>query len=112
MLETKQWYTLDKIKWGVGPWAMEPDKMQWEDAATGLPCIILRQRDMGALCGYVGVYSDHPLFGKEYTYAYSEPYHIDVHGGLTFSGFCRENSPKKTTRGISESSGIPGSGCG
>ena len=41
-------------------------------------CIIMR--GPCALCGYIGVKSDHPAFGKDYS-------DIDVscHGGLTFS---------------------------
>lgn len=72
----------DKSKWGDGPWVNEPDKKQWQDEETGLPCLIHRNR-LGALCGYVGVPAGHPWFEKDFLDIYPE-----VHGGLTYSGFC------------------------
>lgn len=70
----------DKSKWKDGPWTNEVDRLEWIDVMTGLPCLILRNKSMGFLCGYVGVTSKHPCFGK----------HVDVeiHGGLTFSARC------------------------
>jgi hypothetical protein len=62
---TIEYRTTDKTEWGAGPWQDEPDKRQWTDAVTGLPCLIVRG-PIGALCGYVGVSSDHPLHGREY----------------------------------------------
>jgi hypothetical protein len=67
-------------KWGEGPWVDEPDKLQFPDPATGLPCLVKRN-DMGCLCGYVGVAEGHPLHG-----VYHEG--LDVHGGITFADFC------------------------
>jgi hypothetical protein len=29
---------VDKSTWGEGPWNNEPDKAQWQDEATKLPC--------------------------------------------------------------------------
>lgn len=49
------------------PWENEPDRKEWE--AHGLPCLILRTPNSGALCGYVGVPEGHVLHGR----AYSEP---------------------------------------
>lgn len=83
---------VDKSSWARGPWDFEPDKVQWQDPATGLPCLIVRGPS-GALCGYVGVSAGHPLFGK----AYDET-ELSAHGGLTFSNMCQE--------GMSEASGI------
>jgi hypothetical protein len=60
----------------------EPDKIQWQDEATGFPCLIVRNH-MGALCGYVGVSEDHPAYQKGY-----DDVNVDVHGCLTFSNFC------------------------
>lgn len=68
-----------------GPWDSEPDKIQWTDKATGLPCLIVRN-DMGALCGYVGLPKDHPLFSKDYDTPGCRS--LTVHGGLTYSNFC------------------------
>jgi hypothetical protein len=101
-MQTKEYRTEDKSGWIRGEWDDEPDKMQWPDAATGLPCLIVRGPS-GALCGYVGVSDSHPWFRKNYSDAIGEcnencedGYHyghridgaIDVHGGLTFSSMC------------------------
>lgn len=72
---------VDKSKWQEGPWQNEPDKKQWLDEATGYPCLIVRQIELGHLCGYVGVPPGHPWFEKEYVDA-------NVHGGLTFARHC------------------------
>ena len=59
---------------GDGPWQQEPDKLAWVDAATGLPCTILRQED-GVLGGYTG---------------------ISPHGGLDYAAMC-EDGPAEIT---------------
>lgn len=82
---TIEYRTIDKSAWGDGPWQSEPDKRQWQDLETGLPCLIVRGPS-GALCGYVGVSPDHPAHGKGYD---SDPViDIEVHGGLTFAKGC------------------------
>jgi hypothetical protein len=81
-MTTLEWRTVDKSTWPKGPWQDEPDKKQWRDAATGLPCLIVRG-PVGALCGYVGVTADHPLHGKSY-----EDVDVEVHGGLTYAEPC------------------------
>jgi hypothetical protein len=81
-----------------GEWDHEPDKIQWKDETTGLPCLIVRGAS-GALCGYVGVAPDHPLFGKDYGAD------VNVHGGLTYAAPCAEGAPE--ARGICH---IPGKG--
>lgn len=102
-METKEYRTMDKSAWGRGEWQQEPDKMQFADEATGLPCLIVRT-SLGHLCGYVGVTDAHPWHGKGYDDAIGacnencdEGYHsghridscISVHGGLTFADKCR-----------------------
>ena len=82
-MKTLSYHTTDKSQWLDGPWKDEPDKMQWPDAATGYPCLIVRN-PVGALCGYVGVTKDHPAYGKGY-----EDVDAGAHGGLTFAGKCR-----------------------
>ena len=77
--------TYDKSNWAKGEWDNEPDKIQWQDEAAGLPCIIVRNR-MGGLCGYVGVPPLHPAHGG--TYDGEHTVVLDVHGGLTFAGKC------------------------
>lgn len=74
----------EHVEWGVGPWLNEVDKMQWTDEATGLPCLVVRNR-RGAWCGYVCVDESHPLFNVD---SMDADLDTDVHGGLTFSGFC------------------------
>jgi hypothetical protein len=87
-MEKIEYTTIDKSSWPRGPWDDEPDKVQWPDAATGLPCLIVRS-PFGALCGYVGVPPGHPLHGKRYD---DDAVNVGVHGGLTFSGACSEGS--------------------
>lgn len=95
---------VDKSDWGPGPWQDEPDKKQWQDEATGYPCLIVRNTWVtGALCGYVAVSKDHPLHGKGYSEERVFPctecsdgwhsscrpeHHIEVHGGLGFADSC------------------------
>jgi hypothetical protein len=77
---------VDKSGWPDGPWMKEPDKVQWTDEATGLPCLIRRNHQLGNWCGYVGVAASHPAFGKD-----CREIDVDVHGGLTFAEFCDED---------------------
>jgi len=88
-MTVKAEHTIDKSKWLSGPWVSEPDVVSWVDEATGLPCLILRNPQMGNLCGYVGVSGGHPAFGHAYD-GNDEVgeclSHARVHGGLTFAG--------------------------
>ena len=70
-------------KWGEGPWLDEPEKVQWADPATGLPCLARRNVRMGQWCGYVGVAEGHPLFGTDGD-------DLEVHGGVTFTSTCSD----------------------
>lgn len=90
-MKTKEYKTVDKSDWLRGPWDDEPDKMQFQDEATGYPCLIVRNM-AGALCGYVGVPSSHPAHAKGY-----EGVDVSVHGGLTFAGFCSPSSDESHT---------------
>lgn len=88
-MQTKQWTTVDKSEWNRGAWDSEPDKMQWQDEDTGMPCFIVRGPS-GALCGYVGVSEAHLFHGKNYDdICTKDGKHIDVHGGLTFADRCQ-----------------------
>lgn len=85
-MKTKEWYTIpDKVDWGEGPWLSEPDKRQWEDPETGLPCMIKRHPRFGNLCGYVGVPEGHPWYRKDW-----DAVDVSVHGGLTYAAHCEE----------------------
>jgi hypothetical protein len=82
-----------------GPWDNEPDKRQWTDVTTGLPCLIVRNH-YGNLCGYVGVPKGHPWHGKDYDDV-NEALYVDddaeevPHGALTFAGLCSKNPEGK-----------------
>lgn len=101
----REYTTIDKAGWGDGPWHDEPDKVQWVDEATGLDCLIVRNR-LGALCGYVGVPSGHPAHGQDYDKVRVNQRDPDdewsdwpdVHGGLTYAASCDEGAPED--RGI------------
>ena len=118
-METIEYRTFDKTTWGDGPWQSEPDKRQWTDQATGLPCLIARSM-LGCLCGYVGISPGHPLHGVDYnglaplprdkivnvlrSQGTLELYEHEIgaklrtgeilpaHGGITFSGDCQKGN--------------------
>lgn len=86
-MNSLEWSFVDKSEWPRGPWDAEPDKMQWTDEATGLPCLVHRNRHSGALCGYVGVTEEHAWFAISHD---DVPFGgTDAHGGLTYSDFCK-----------------------
>lgn len=90
-MTNREWTYVDKSAWPRGEWDGEPDKKQWTDPATGLPCLIVRG-PAGALCGYVGVSNGHPAFEKDYTNV-----DVECHGGLTFADHCspHKDDPEK-----------------
>jgi hypothetical protein len=77
----------------VGPWDIEPDKVQWIDRETDLDCMAVRNA-MGAWCGYVGVPPGHRFYGVDYN---DVP--VWVHGGLTFGSYCQED-PRGEAYGV------------
>jgi hypothetical protein len=98
-MERREWKFVDHSAWGQGPWSDEPDKVQWPDPSTGLPCLAVRGR-LGSWCGYVGVGPGHRFYGVDYMecagrlctddYCEHRPEsNLEVHGGITFSGFCQ-----------------------
>ena len=92
-METKEYRYVDKSQWDRGPWDDEPDKVQWQDQGTGLPCLAVRNPDLGFWCGYVGVAEGHPYFEQDYD---QEPLsELQVHGGLTFNDFCYHNDKER-----------------
>lgn len=84
---------VDRSGWDSGPWDGEPDKVQWQDRRTGMPCLAVRNRT-GGWCGYVGVTQGHPFFELDYD---DKKVDVRVHGGLTFCGAC---SPDDKEHGI------------
>lgn len=101
-MQNREWTFQDKSEWGDGPWNAEPDKMQWTDEATGLPCLFVRNH-MGGLCGYVGVPEGH----RDFQLSYNDCSPYDVHGGLTFAAFCREPAKGEPNHSICH---VPGEG--
>jgi hypothetical protein len=104
--EPIEYRTVDKSAWARGPWDDEPDKRQWTDPATGLPCLAVRHPTLGHWCGYAGVPAGHPAHGVEF---YTSPIgedgapieltpvqlaveSLDAHGGVTFSAPCQETT--------------------
>lgn len=55
---------VDKSGWADGPWRKEPDRLQWLDEFTGLPCLVLRHLGRGYLRGYVAIPPGHPFHGR------------------------------------------------
>lgn len=90
-MKTLSYTTINRqaLGWPSGPWDNEPDKVQWPDPATGLPCLAVRHPNSGHWCGYVGVSEKHPYFEASYD---SCTQGVDVHGGLTFSDHCQPDS--------------------
>jgi hypothetical protein len=96
-----EWRTIDKGSWGPGEWQDEPDKVQWKDKATGLPCLAVRNGRSGNWCGYVGVSAAHPWHGLGYSSCTRKPPceesycdhapGVEVHGGLTFADACQHS---------------------
>ncbi len=84
-MKTQEWRDLVHLRATLppGPWTSEPDRAQWPDEATGLPCLLVRHPDFGTLCGYVGVPPGHPAFGLEDL----DP-DAPTHWGITYSGPC------------------------
>lgn len=68
------------------PWKAEPNRVEWVEPTTGLPCLLLRA-ESGTWCGYVGVTSRCPWWRVDYLDFASEPL---VHGGVTFTGRLRQ----------------------
>lgn len=62
------------------PWKAEPNRVEWIDPATKLPCLMIRN-DRGVWCGYVGV--------TQQCHWWRVPYdrltHVQAHGGLTYT---------------------------
>lgn len=78
--------SVDRSKWGPGPWDGEPDRVDFIHA--GYSCFIKRHAGSGHWCGYVGVPSTHPYYKTD------EPYSLDlgVHGGVTYGDICNPDS--------------------
>lgn len=69
---------IDKEKWPVGQWNLEPDRLEYIDDKTCLPALIDRA-ESGALTGFVMVPSGHPWHGLDFAEVGKV---ADVHGEL------------------------------
>lgn len=69
-----------------GEWLSEPDKITWYFPKYHLMGMISRHKRLGHLCGYIGVPSNHPLYGKHYDNAPGL-----VHGGWTYGAECADH---------------------
>ena len=78
----KQLNSINKPDWQQGAFQEEPDKAQWTSRATGLDCLIVRNNS-GALCGYVGIPSDHPYFELNHKHDWVKG--LDVQRKMTFT---------------------------
>ena len=58
-------------------WENEPNRVGYVE--SGVKALILRNPEIGILCGYIALPLKHPLAGKNY-----DDIPIQVHGGLTF----------------------------
>lgn len=108
-MKNQEWTIYKKEEWPErGPWDAEPDKTQFTDEATGLPCLTVRNHH-GNWCGYIGVPEGHPFYGVSYSDCplngtpnlctsrycdHSPGARVSVHGGLTFSDFCQTSDPQ------------------
>jgi len=83
-MRTDYWLTGEDriLKWGPGPWVDEPDLVEWQHEPSQYPCLLLRQAEMGAWCGYAGVPPGHPLYGKT---ASKINRIVHVHCGVNFA---------------------------
>ena len=92
-VETYNKYIQDKYKekrTKEGPWTTEPSRVEFEH--QGYPCLAVRNEVLFNWCGYVGLKPDHPMYGMNY-----DKVNVNVHGGLTYSDYCRERICHKTT---------------
>ncbi len=68
--------------------------MQWQDKASGLPCLAVRNPLLGHWCGYVGVPHTHPYSGLDDQHPAIS--HLDAHGGITFTKGCAVDANEAT----------------
>ena len=89
-METIEYKAHDRADWPKGKWDSEPDKIQWQDPTTKLPCLMVRN-SMGGWCGYVGVPRNHPAYEVDYDDVAAE-----VHGGLTYANKCVDDPEEES----------------
>lgn len=70
-----------KIREMIDKMANEPEFIEWKE--KGYRCMISRNPKFGNYCGYVGIPTDHPWYGKDLDDAEIEK--IEVYGGITYA---------------------------
>lgn len=105
----REYTTTDKLPWGEGPWSGEPDKVQWADSVTGLPCLAVRGFHHGAWYGYVGVAEGHPWYAIGHKQQIpgqtgTVETRIATHGKIIYAARCAEGPEHSSI------SHIPGDG--
>lgn len=78
---------------GSGPWDGEPDKLAWQDAASGLDCILLRQ-PKGVWGAFVAVTAAHPLWGYACD-AIPGSLELRTHGRIDYAEQCASYEPEE-----------------
>ena len=78
-IETKEYINpkVDRFLRPSGGGDGEPDKKQWQDTTTGLPCLAVCNPTTNFWCGYVSVPPQHPFYGLD-----EEKAAVSVHGGF------------------------------
>ena len=66
---------------------MKNHKIEKDFVVDGFRCVVVGSY-MGHRCGYIAIPKDNELYGKDYN-----EINIDVHGGLTYSEYSRDNYP-------------------
>ena len=84
----------NKALWPAGPWHDEPDRIDWVDPVTGVPCM-MRRNDFGAWCGYVALPPTHPWAKLSRDEMAPYPH---CHGGLSFNDHWEDWNPENGDR--------------
>lgn len=92
MSVTRTYNFVDKRAWGPGAWLDEPDKVQWTDEMTGLPCLAVRHDRLGHWCGYVGVAKGHPDFRVSRKQLRRQ---LIAHRDVNYAAFCQEGGEEQ-----------------
>ena len=75
----------NKDNFPPGKWLNEPDFCSWFH--NGFPCLVSRDMNVGTWNGFVGVDSEHSLFGKNINALFDDPeVAVILFGGAVYGG--------------------------